>query len=393
VPLAISVALVDEASWRGFWESLKFPDPLWPAFADIRSITNSPIAIATGLNPQIANPGDPWDRVMNYPLIWSDVAVFLGLQAEAKARLFGLLNLSVYCLAIYFVARETGRLAGLAAVLFLFCSSSSVIGMERGNIDLLLFYLIAVACSSKSMASIVLYVTAGLGKLFPLAALPIFAHDRNRFLIALLGGTLVVLVLLGEIADLAGGTPETHVVSYGAISVERYVDSIGFGAFAADVVFQGIFAAVAIVMFRRGAARSNGNGSPYDLGATATRLFLAGSSIFLATFVTTSNFDYRTVFLILATPFFLQKDLASFGAFMLLAAYSMNWYLLGSWFLPVPGQFIPYIPDMPPPALSHLAKSATFVFLSYHLGTVLGPFVRTELELAMNTIRRHLKNP
>ena len=40
-----------------------------PHFADMRTITHGAESYAQGLDPMIENPGDPWHRRMNYPLL------------------------------------------------------------------------------------------------------------------------------------------------------------------------------------------------------------------------------------------------------------------------------------------------------------------------------------
>src|SRR5215475_2130607 len=43
---------------------------MWPYFADLRAFTGAVYSEDLGLKPWLENPGDPWQRPFNYPVIW-----------------------------------------------------------------------------------------------------------------------------------------------------------------------------------------------------------------------------------------------------------------------------------------------------------------------------------
>ena len=73
--------------WTLTWTKLLVPT-MHPPFADLRTVQGSLASLAAGFDPQLINPGDPWDRPMNYPLIWMYVAKLLALDNELNYLIF-----------------------------------------------------------------------------------------------------------------------------------------------------------------------------------------------------------------------------------------------------------------------------------------------------------------
>ena len=107
-----------------------------PFFADIRTITGVNETLSYGFDPLLFNPGDPWNRVMNYPRIWQYIAQFLNLN-QSHAIYFGIINISLFILGfLLFVNKIRLTIITAVALLLGFFSPATMLGMERGNIDL-----------------------------------------------------------------------------------------------------------------------------------------------------------------------------------------------------------------------------------------------------------------
>ena len=87
-------------------------------------------------------------------------------------------------------------------------------------------------------------------------------------------------------------------------------------------------------------------------------LFLAGASIYTGTFIFSSNWDYRMIFLGLCVPFVETKRFPLGGIFVILIIVAMNESILTPW-LGRPGL-----------AIVLLAKIAVFAVLSAYLAAL-----------------------
>jgi hypothetical protein len=133
------------ASWWGLDRVLG----LWnvrilePCCSDLRSILAAGESRAAGFDPLVENPADPWGRPMNYPGIW-EVLSACGLNGSHAVTL-GIGLAAVFAVAVaVFPARRTNAVTCtllLATVL----SPASLLAVERGNIDLVVFVLLALA--------------------------------------------------------------------------------------------------------------------------------------------------------------------------------------------------------------------------------------------------------
>jgi hypothetical protein len=155
-------------------------------------------------------------------------------------------------------------------------------------------------------AAAVPIVAGGVLKLFPAAAVAVFARSRRR----LAAGAAAVAVLLAyglaslsDIRTLRSVIPREVVASYGAgVPVQALHDAgVSWAQSPAEVRYLrvGLLAlgiVLAAVLLR--SARHPGS-EPDDRRLDA---FWAGAAIYAATYVFGSNFDYRLAFLVLCVP-------------------------------------------------------------------------------------------
>ncbi len=345
---ALLILLNGTSEFR-LWQLQTVPT-LAPGFADMRVVTAGWECSRLGYDPMDHNPCDPWGRPVNYPRIWMSVA---GLGwSEDNTGLLSIFVAATFFLAVFLVI---GPISAGEALLYAVILTSPAImsGVERGNVDLLLFALISVAvlllgrgAFAYFWACALLLLTAIL-KIYPiLGASALLKQARNR---ALMGLGLVlppyVLFLLLTADDLrlmSEGTPRPVFWAYGvgvAVDAGRHLLSRAFPETvevlmhpAAGLFFRALAVAVAVALAAWVAGRfvlpAGGDAGDHD---RELAFFWAGASIYLGTFVILGhNWDYRLLFVILAIPQMLRwlrapRPLGSMTAFALVAFVAALW--------------------------------------------------------------------
>lgn len=276
------------------------------SFVDLRSVTSSWDCERKGIQPFPHNPCDPFHRPANYPRVWAHFGVF-GM-GEGDTVPLGVAIGVVFFVAAFAVAGPLtlGEGAVYGAALL---APATMLGVERGNIDLLMFALVVLGLllvRRSPWAGAVPIVLAGVLKLFPAFALAPFLRLRSRWPAAL--ASVVVLgayaaATLGDIRTLRHVIPRVVVNSYGAgVVVEALrLAGVSWAQSAAEVRYVrlavlslGLLLALALLRFRY-SPRADEDGLRLDA-------FWAGAAVYLGTYVFGSNFDYRLAFLLLCVP-------------------------------------------------------------------------------------------
>jgi Glycosyltransferase family 87 len=308
------VGLPPLAGLPSVWPSMGVPAA--PAlFFDTRVLTAAIECRRLGLDPLINNPCDPAGRPLNYPRAWL-LLRWIGLtqaHTELLALIFIVLFLAAFFLLVGRISRGEGILVAIAL-----CSPSVMLGIERGNTDIVVFSLVAFAMvlwrnrvKRFEILSPLAVFAAAILKLFPVLGLPAFLFVRRRTaaIAALAVGVAFVVyafVFKDDLAAIMRGTPQGTENAYGA----RILPAAIYHRFVADRwrdtgVIKQMVALVPLLLglpviwvFGRRRRRTR------DQGASSWRrlAFLAGSFVFLGTFMIGNNWDYRLVFLLLTLP-------------------------------------------------------------------------------------------
>ena len=279
-----------------------------PPFADLRVITHGGDSVARGLDPLISNPGDPWGRPLNYPRIWQSL-YSVGVNKSHTALLGLGIILSFLAGVVMILPTASNMTASLVVGALL--SPAVLLGIERANIDLFIFFLVAlsIALARKSLAladGIIILATAL--KLFPIFGVTLLLRcSKKRFV----GHAIVVLAiacayLIANLSDLrliSHATPRGTDLSYGMNIAWMRLEHINSTLGMMPRFICSAFVAVAAFLFFAGctypyALKSPNEGDDsFDLDS-----FRVGSSIYLGTFILGNNWDYRLIFLILCIP-------------------------------------------------------------------------------------------
>ena len=298
--------------YENTWQLWNIPT-MSPCFADLRTITHGVRSRAMGYDPLVENPADPWGRTMNYPRIW-EILWQLGVNEHHTVYLGIVVNL-LFLIALYVFPPRTLETVTAAILLPLIFSPAVLLGAERGNTDLLIFFLMTVVLlllrRGSSLADAIALATllfAFVLKLFPIFGLPVLLRERKPVFIRLsLLALLVAGVYLAAIYDdlvlIRQGAPKGTQLSYGInVLWMRVAKSHASWALAFRVLaYTGVCGAGGLALL--GLFDSAGREGTPDMEAQ-TRLdaFRIGSGIYLGTFLLGNNWDYRLVFLLFTVP-------------------------------------------------------------------------------------------
>jgi hypothetical protein len=281
--------------WTLTWTKLLVPT-MYPPFADLRTVQGSLVSLAAGFDPQLINPGDPWDRPMNYPLIWMYVAKLLALDNELNYLIFILVFILIYIAICVNILRNHPSFWLLVALF----SGSSLLAIERGNNDLIIFNLLYIASILPTSISIIIIVFATILKIYPIFS--IFYLQKSKILIYL---TLILtgfyfFIQLPELIKLKSSTPTAVSLGYGAPSISetlRYQLK-----FEIKPWLLALLMVLSVILTSKFKWVKKITKIDYTYNHEL-KLFLIGSFIYLGTFLIAGNWDYRLIFLIFCIPF------------------------------------------------------------------------------------------
>lgn len=317
------------AAWK-FWNA----PTLQPSFADTRIITASAESHRLGFDPEIENPRDPFGRLFNLPAIWK--LFFLTKIDQSHTNLFaGLLISSYFIGLLLFFARVKPAYGWLAA----FCAffPPIMLGIERGNVDLFMFFLCAVSLSliekSGVYASLVLLLASGL-KLFPVFGIgALMKYERKTFL-RLSAGIVIVFIFIGglDISSLRNAFANTEGgfdLSYGLGVLPLYVraatgsETIEQIAGLVSIFMVLLIGSLCLVRATQPECEIS------DMAAHSLAAFRLGAGIYAGTFLLGNNWDYRLMFLLFTLPQLLEwwkhHPLAGFTLIAVLISLSYLW--------------------------------------------------------------------
>jgi hypothetical protein len=360
-----------------------FDVDVWPAlgvpaehtlFYDARNVAAAADCRRLGYDPLVDNPCDPSARPMNYPRMWL-LLRFVGLH-QSLTMLFGTVVVLLFLASVLLlVGRLTVRQGALVAAAL--CSPAVMFAVERGNMDLVLFSVLVLAVftwqtrsEATRLLSPALVLVAAAAKFYAAFALPAFVltgHRRGKWIVA--SGFALLAVYFAATADdirKVARAPEGGLrYSFGArILLGHLYHQVVPEAWQGGTVLAQVITAVPLLVFvaavwlwaRRRLAP--GEPDPAATGGGALLAFHMGALIYLGTFATRKNGDYRLVVLLLTVPLLLAWASSPGGAARrALARTGLGAVLAALWL----GALSPYIG--PADELASWAVAGLFVAL------------------------------
>jgi len=328
---------------------------LWPRlgvpsgpslFFDARNLTAAWESGRIGYDPLYVSPRDPWGRPLMYLRPWLLLGA-LGLDQSHTIAIGVVLVTTMFLSFMWLAGRVTvgtGVVLALAA-----CSPAVMFAVERGNLDIALFSLMSLALllwrgfpRPAAVVSPMFVLVGAIAKLYPVFALPAFvvasSRTASRAAIVCIAVFAVYCVYsMNDILHVAQIATQGEEFSYGARILPAHMyHQVGADRWAGPAVLKQLLAmiplaclALAIVFrVRRRVGSPDVEGTP----TTAALLGLhVGALIYLGTFATANNFDYRLVFLLLTLPQLAKwaatpaHRLASLGGTILLSIVMLLW--------------------------------------------------------------------
>lgn len=238
--------------------------------------------------------------LINYPKIWIFISKFL--SNESLFNIILLINYSLYTYVFYYLIRNQNSFI----FIYFYLSGASLLLLERGNLELIIFILIFLFLINKKFLKIFFLFLSIILKIFPVFALVSILNKKN-ILTFIYTATLALLYLLITFADLEfifKNTPQTGDISYGTLAISKnlikhFHIEINHYLISVSLVF--LIILIYIFFFRKILITEK---------FTNTENFLTGSSIYCMTFILNSNHDYRLIFLLFSLPLIL--DLKNF---------------------------------------------------------------------------------
>ena len=285
-------------------------------FADLRNVTTAWDCTRQGIAVLPVNPCDPYHDPGNYPRLLL-LPYHLGL-GRPDTNTLGLIIVALFFAAAVAVLPGRASIGTTALYALALCSPAAMLGVERGNVDILLFALVAIAVlvSRRGLgglvaADLLVFLAAAL-KLFPIFAIGFLVPRRNRLalvsIVAVVAGFgLYALSIDHELSQIRAALPQSNTFSFGVRRISDWMSAWVEGASAThaslpswDVLLLVGAGLAALLIARRvrpslGIARSGGELRDLDL-------FWAGACVYVGSYAVARNFDYRLVFCLLTLP-------------------------------------------------------------------------------------------
>jgi hypothetical protein len=299
-----------DPTWRAFGVT-----PLQPPFFDMHVINDYAACAWKGVDayaPHACNVAN-----FNIPPTWLWLG-FLGVDASESSWL-AMAVIAASAIVMVLLLKGRSWYHGVTA-LGAMISPSVMMGVERGNLDLLILALVGSAALiyqerrvGRAYGAIALL---GLGvtlKLFPMFCVSLaarFSRQTFIFACAIAALSLIYLGLVVKYVFLIGrNVPTTFILSYGYKAIFLGVDHIRSEAGLspielADTWVPASTAALVLICAATVAVNTFRNRREFcvvEISAAGTA-FLFGAGIYCGTYLLGTNFIYRLMFLLLCVP-------------------------------------------------------------------------------------------
>jgi len=281
-----------------------------PPFKDFRLIPGSAESFRNGFEPSVNNPFDPNNRIFNYPAFWR---LFFYTNITQDDTIWIASTMIVFFFIGVMLFPQNLSIAGAIWMLFIVFSPASMLLYERGNADLIVFLLCAVAIYATGYSS---NLTAGLivfgsvVKMFPLFGITMLLKESKRKFIRLTLASVLFMAVYGLLtfksqSSAWNTTMRGDGLSYGTfVFITRFNPNFQryFPGFLSYDQWRLLFEALAVVLILISIIPAVRGARLLPLEDRNLAAFRMGATIYVGTFLLGNNWDYRLAFLIFIIP-------------------------------------------------------------------------------------------
>jgi hypothetical protein len=315
-------------------------------FFDARNLTAAWESNRLGYDPLYVSPRDPWGRPLMYLRPWLLLGA-LGLD-QSHTIVIGVGLVTTMFVTFVLLAGRVTLGAGIVLA-FAACSPAVMFAVERANMDIALFSVMALSLllwrafpRAATVGSPIFVLAGAMAKLYPIFALPAFIVTSSRAasraaIVCIAIFAVYCVYSLKDIVHVAQIATQGETFSYGARILPAHLyHQMGAERWAGPAAVKQLLAMVplaclALLIVIRVRRRLGPRGAESAPSTAALLGFHIGALIYLGTFATANNFDYRLVFLLLTLPQLIEwaalpaHRLCSLAAATLLSILILLW--------------------------------------------------------------------
>jgi len=290
------------SDWVSVWSVFRVPT-MSPPFMDLHAITDGVKTLKEGGDPLINNPADPLHRRLPYPRIWAHLFSWLGIR-ESDIPIIGIAFCVLYLICISWLIVRCESSLGALILLIAGLSVAPLFAIERGNIDLLIFFLVFLGCAiTNKFLKSGAFLAATVLKIYPIAALAVDAIRRPlKTNIVPIAAVLFAAALWTwqwrELNAMRQAAPVSEYFAFGVLVLRAQAAHMSWKFFAVCCAVAALIAVIAWMI------RPNLDES--QLKSKLGEMFLVFGGIYVFTFTVGSNYNYRLIFLLPTLPFAIE---------------------------------------------------------------------------------------
>jgi len=320
-----------------------------PQFSDFRLIPGSAETFRSGIEPTQRNPGDPHKRIFNYPAFWR-LFFYTGITQQDTVWIV-VAMLVLFFAGVFLFPNQISVLDSVGLLLIVF-SPASMLLYERGNVDLIVFFLCALVILASDYSAVLtasLLVFAVVVKIFPFFGVGVLLRESKAKFLWLSSGCLLALTLymlktFKSVSAAWNLTMRGDEISYGAnvlfLRYDRYFSELTGAAPSSPFLKFGPLVLAFVLILIAGLIGLRNREPLNSSSARNLAAFRMGASIYAGTFLLGNNWDYRLAFLILAAPQLLHWTRRAYpaqyrfmAAITLAMIYASCWHFI-AWYAP-----------------------------------------------------------
>ncbi len=312
-------------------------------FWDARQMAMAAESHALGYDPMVENPVNPNGQKLNYPRIWH--LLFATGMDQSHTNLIGAITTVIFFIgiAIFWFSKDFDSLTSFFIAVVLL-SPPTMLGVERGNIEQIIFLILALALTvnySSSIKALYLFLFAAVLKLHPIfGILYLLKESKRKFWILLLSALGIFIIYFAfsfnDFMLVFKTTPKGVGSSFG---INVWWMGLRHGRFFnlplsdSIVLFLKILSYAAALLILLSTMVISVRKKDRKLLSEAPYIdsFRVGASIYMGCFLLMNTIDYRLIFIVFVIPQIVawlrekEKDIALVSKITLAAMLFSLW--------------------------------------------------------------------